>query len=299
MLQRPGRVFSATIDKYIYITANWRWDGKVRAGYSQVELVDRADVLENVLIRETLNYVGISHGIEITSVADLPGGTGLGSSSAYVVGLLTALTALAGGVISPWELAEAAYRIEHDSCGQPVGRQDHYAAAFGGVKSYVFDLDDGCSALPGPSLDFVEPWVMLGYTGRTRNASTLLRKQLVDYPSTMPILDGMVEQAKWAEKVAEVESPKQMGQLLSHAWSLKKMLGNVTSREIDQLYARAIQAGAMGGKINGAGKGGFMTLIAEPRFHDQIKSALHEIVFVPVRFSEGGAQVVYDDTGEK
>ena len=202
-------------------------------------------------------------------------------------------------MISPWELAEAAYRIEHDSCGQPVGRQDHYAAAFGGVKSYVFDLDDGCSALPGPSLDFVEPWVMLGYTGRTRNASTLLRKQLVDYPAVVPILDGMVEQAKWAVHVAEKRNATQFGSLVKHAWELKKLMGNVTDRHIDDLYFRAIQAGALGGKINGAGKGGFMTLIAEPRFHDQIKSALHEIVFVPVRFSEGGAQVVYDDTGEK
>ncbi|RPJ28023.1 MAG: GHMP kinase [Chloroflexi bacterium] len=298
--QSTGAVVSFAINKYIYVSVNEKFDGRTRVSYSKTEMVDNPKDLEHDLVRETLRYFGL-RGLEITSISDIPGeGSGLGSSSAFTVSLVTALSAYMGENMDahPSFFAEMAYEIERNLCGHPVGKQDHYAAAHGGLKYYQFNPDDTVNVEPIPLTDklrtFLEQNVMLFWTGTTRSAKGILGEQALAMLETKPYDSALnlADAAILARRNLEDGDVSGLGNALDTAWYWKKKLATITTAEIDQIYDRAKLAGAQGGKICGAGGGGFLMLIAEPK--DQL--AVYEAVGLRRVFfnvEERGSYVVY------
>lgn len=301
--RHPGAVLSFTIDKYIYVGVNEKFDGLTRVSYSKTEIVDQPWKLEHDLARETLEHFDLK-GLEITSVSDIPGeGSGLGSSSAFTVGLVVALTRYLDGDMNvhPSVFAGRAYEIERNECDHPVGKQDHYAAAHGGLHYYGFNMDGTVNAelihLTPNLRCFLEQNIMLFWTGKTRSANAILRQQA----RNISILDKsynsltyLVEYAREARNLLEDERFEQIGHMLDGAWVYKKGLAAVSDSEIDRIYSRAKSAGAEGGKLCGAGGGGFLMLVAHP----SVQRAVEEAVGLRrVRFhvEERGSHVVYSD----
>ena len=298
----PGAVVSFCIDHYIYVGVNEKFDGKTRVSYSKTEVVDDPATLEHDLVRETLRHFDMK-GLEITSISDIPGeGSGLGSSSAFTVGLATALIAHSGGNLNahPSVFAQLAYGIERNLCGHLVGKQDHYAAAYGGVNYFQFNPDGTVNAekIPlTPALrEFLEGHIMLFWTGRTRKANGILTEQAMNMHKDLrfrdcAILAGL---AKDARGMFEDGNFKGIGEMLDGAWYYKKKLASISNDEIDLIYSRAKLAGAQGGKICGAGGGGFLMLVAEPCDQKAIEEAigLRRVYF---QVEEHGSRVVYID----
>ncbi len=297
----PGAVVSTTINKYIYITVNKKFDSKIRASYSVTEMADRVEDIRHELIREGLLLTGITGGIEITSISDSPSrGTGLGSSSAYTVGLLHALHAFAGRFAGPRRLAEEACQIEIDRVGRPIGRQDQYIAAFGGFQFIRFEEDTVSvePVLPGPEFrEALQAHLLLLYTGRTRNADTILSEQQRNLENGAETSEDSARLRDLALELRAAlldRSLTGVGEILDAAWAVKRRLASgVTTPEIDEWYARARAAGAVGGKVLGAGGGGFLLLFAAPRDHTAVLSALPELRQVPFRFEPHGSRIIY------
>lgn len=295
-----GAVVSFAISKNIYVGVNEKFDGRTRVSYSKTENVDSIWKLEHDLVRETLAHFRVK-GVEITSVSDIPGeGSGLGSSSAFIVGLVTALTGYLKRNPDPRVCAQLGYAIERNSCGHPVGKQDHYAAALGGLHYYQFNPDGSVDSerVPiTPTLkSFLEENIMLFWTGRSRKADGILREQAKNLKGSEAFETGLFlsEAARECRRFLADESFYSLGQLMDRAWRHKKRLARVSDNEIDNLYHRAKQAGAIGGKICGAGGGGFLMLIAD----SEVQRAIEEAVGLRrVRFcvEECGSQVVYKD----
>lgn len=290
----PGQVLSFTINKFIYITVNPKFDGKMRVSYSRTENHERPDQIEHDLVRETLTYYH-RDGLEITSVSDIPGsGSGLGSSSAFVVGLVRALSSFSLGT-----LASEAYYIEHDRCRHPVGKQDHWAAACGGLRHYMFHQDESVESTEiANGHKELEDQLLLFYTGITRKASTILEKQKSNLLSLESVYGVGRELTSLTGAVSEkIQSGdfSAFGSCLDHAWQLKKRLAaGVSETGIDRIYDLAMDAGAEGGKICGAGGGGFMLFCAPPERHNDIKLAVG-LRHVPFKIVNMGSQVIYDE----
>jgi len=292
---------TTAINKYIYITVNRKFDTKIRASYSITEMVDRVDDLRHELIREALRMSGISGGIEITSISDIPSrGTGLGSSSAYTVGVLHALHAFAGRHTGAQRLAEEACEIELKRLGRPIGKQDQYIAAYGGLQFIRFERDSVSiePLLPGGEFRTrLEAHLLLLYTGLTRHAETILSEQQRDvehgaaaYDGTLRLRDLALDlrAALLARKLNEI------GEILDAGWQIKRDLASgITTPGIDRWYARARAAGAIGGKLLGAGGGGFLLLFADPQDHAAILEHLPELRRVPFRFEPHGSRIIY------
>ena len=291
----PGMVVSTAIDKYIYIAINPKFDNKIRASYSKTEIVDNVGDLQHELIRECLNLADIKGGIEIVSIADVPsGGTGLGSSSAYVVGLLNGLLSL-----QKEQLANAACRVEINRLKKPIGKQDQYIAAYGGFQTFRFYSDgtvdvDKVECLPVVQKD-LENRLMLFYTGVNRESKKILAVQKKEFNGDTRLIlrkmTGVAKDMRTAIKGARLDF---FGELLDINWQLKKKLtGNISNLMIDEWYRRAKVAGAIGGKICGAGGGGFMLFYAPPEKHVAIKRAL---MLEPIKFSfePSGSEVIYN-----
>ncbi len=299
--REPGAVVSTAINKYIYITVNKKFDAKIRASYAITEMVDRVEDLRHELIREALLLTGITGGIEITSISDIPSrGTGLGSSSAYAVGVLHALHAFAGRFVGAKRLAEEACRIEIDRLGHPIGRQDQYIAAFGGFQFIQFE-EDAVSVepiLPGPEFrETLQDHLLLLYTGLTRHADAILSEQQRNLEEGTGTMDDSVRLRDLARDLRAAFLDRrlaQVGEILDAGWAIKRRLApGVTTPEIDAWYARARAAGAIGGKLLGAGGGGFLLLFASPRDHNAILAALPELRPVPFRFEPHGSRIIY------
>ncbi|MDP9341758.1 MAG: GHMP kinase [Actinomycetota bacterium] len=300
--EEPGAVISAAINKYIYITVNRKFDRRIRASYSVTEMVDRPEDLSHELIRGALQQVGIDGGVEITSISDVPSrGTGLGSSSSYTVGLLNALWAHAGRLAGSERLAGEACHIEIDVCGKPIGKQDQYIAAYGGLQYIQFNGDDSVFVdpiLPEPELRrLLESRLLLLYTGLTRSAGGILQEQSTNLRENGEARAAVRAMVKLAEELRGALSDGDLdsfGELLDAGWQEKrKVASGVTSPAIDDWYARARASGALGGKLLGAGGGGFLLLYAPLERHQEIQAALPELRAVPFRFEPQGSKIIY------
>jgi D-glycero-alpha-D-manno-heptose-7-phosphate kinase len=297
-----GGVLSTAIDRSIYVTVSKKFDDAVRVSYSRTEEVSHASQIEHPLVREALGALQIEGGIEITSVADIPGkGTGLGSSSSFTVGLLNALHAYRGRHSSAATLARESCHIEIDRCGEPIGKQDQYAAAFGGFNFIRFNKDDTVEVhkvlCPRPVIDDLQSRLLFFYTGITRSASDLLRGQAESLSMAGPETEAMDEMVQMAETAyAKICSGniEPLGDMLDKAWQLKKRLSRGISKPlIDGAYSAARDAGAQGGKLLGAGGGGFLMFIADPSRHSAIRRALSSLREMPMRFSNQGSRIIF------
>ena len=297
----PGAVVSTAIDKYIYITVNPKFDRRIRASYSVTEIVDHVDELRHELIREALKLLDIDGGIEITSISDVPDGTGLGSSSTYTVGLLQALHAYKGEHAGAERLAREACRIEIERCGKPVGKQDQYIGAYGGLQYMQFNADesvfvDPIICAPGTRQALQERLLLL-FMGTTRSANAILSEQNAKTAGHGETRAGLRHMAQLAADLREALSANRLdtfGEALHEGWLRKKQLASgISNSRIDEWYDVALQHGALGGKVLGAGGGGFLLLYAHPECHESIRRALPELRCVPFRFEPQGSKVIY------
>jgi D-glycero-alpha-D-manno-heptose-7-phosphate kinase len=296
-----GAVLSTSIDKYMYICVNKKFDGRIRISYTRTEEVERREQVEHPLVREALDLVRIEGGIEIASMADIPSkGSGLGSSSTYTVGLLNALHAYRNHFASKEKLASQACEIEIDRCGEPIGKQDQYAAAYGGLNLIRFHPDDSVSVDPvicKPSLlKEMEESTLVFFTGRTRSASEVLSNQsaAMRAPDCRMLIRRMVQLAFEMKEQLESGTLEHLGNLLDENWRLKTQLSSgITDPQIDAWYASGMANGALGGKLLGAGNGGFMMFYALKERHAQIRAALSDLVPIKFRFDRTGAQIVF------
>lgn len=299
--EEPGAVLSTSIDKYMYICVNKKFDGRIRISYSRTEDVAHRKYIEHPLVREALGLVGIDGGIEISSMADIPSkGSGLGSSSTYTVGLLNALYAYRNRFTSKENLARQACEIEINRCGEPIGKQDQYAAAFGGLNLIRFHPDETVSVDPvicKPSLlQELEDSTLVFFTGRTRSASALLANQSAEMQRAdrRALMRRMVQIAFEMKEQLESNTLEHVGNLLDENWCLKaQMTSGITDPKIDAWYAAGLANGALGGKLLGAGNGGFIMFYAPKERHAQITTALSDLEPVKLGFDRNGAQIVF------
>lgn len=275
-----GGVISCTIDKYVYVMVNSKFDGNVRVSYSKTENEPIVNTLQHDIIKYTLLRMGINNGIEVVTMADIPGeGTGLGSSSSLAVGLLNALVQYTK---KSCDLAEDACKIEIEDCKKPIGKQDQYAAAYGGLNYFIF-TKKGVEVKRIPlfedAYNFLNERLMLFYTGITRKSSGILQQQTANLMANgekEKIYKEMAEDALVLyNKLVYEQDYSAIGEYLHYGWEKKKLLADeITSSNIDDWYDMARLSGAVGGKICGAGGGGFLLLYAEPKYHKQIETVL-------------------------
>ena len=298
----PGAVVSVAINKYIYITVNTKFDHQIRASYSMTEIVESVDDLQHQLIRETLKHVGCKRGIEITSISDIPSqGTGLGSSSTYTVGLLNALYAYRGHLAGAERLAREACQIEIERCGAPIGKQDQYIAAYGGLQFLQFNPDATVFVDPVicglPTKRQLQQGLLLLYTGITRQTADVLSEQRSNTErdaARRQNLRHMVALAHDLRAALATDDLTAFGAILHEGWMHKRELAvGVSNPHIDAWYERARAAGALGGKILGAGGGGFLLLYAPEECHAAIRVALPELRHVPIAFEPQGSKIIY------
>jgi D-glycero-alpha-D-manno-heptose-7-phosphate kinase len=296
-----GAVLSTAIDKYIYIAVNRKFDGRIRLSYSRTEEVDHAAEIEHPLVREAMTMTSVESGIEVASLADIPSkGSGLGSSSSFTVGLLNALYAYRGQTVSKQQLAQQACEIEIQRCGEPIGKQDQYAAAFGGLNLIQFHPDESVSVDPvlctGHMLRRLEDHILVFFTGRTRSASQVLARQsqALSEGSHRKLMQRMVELAFELKRELEAGALDAIGALLNENWQLKVQLADgISDGQIDGWYQTGIANGATGGKLLGAGNGGFIMFYAAPEHHPAITKALSMLEPVKFGFDRVGAQITY------
>ncbi len=297
--EESGAVLSTTIDQHIYVTIHRRFEPTIRVSYSRTETAQSLDQVQHELVREAMRMVEIDEPLEITTIGDVPAGTGMGSSSSLTVCLLCALYAYKHQIASPRRLAEEACRIELDMLKKPIGRQDQYAAAYGGLNYIRFHPDDSVDVEPVPcrneTLEELERHAILAYTGQTRDANAILEKQSTATGDRRAELRAMRDLAG-SMRNALVGSGDLEGfaGLLNEGWELKRSLGcGISSGQIDDWYAAARRAGAWGGKLLGAGGGGFLLLIAPPWRHRAIREALGRPKELPFKLARHGGRNIF------
>ncbi len=297
-----GAVVSTAINKYIYIMVEKQFDGRIIVQYSKTEIVKHVADIQNNLVREAMKMTGIDGGIHMTSISDVPAeGTGLGSSSAYVVGLLNAFYAYQGKYVSAQRLASQASKIEIEILKKPIGKQDQYIAAYGGLQYIQFYPDDTVSIDPIICLPVtkkkLEERLLLLYTRLTRSTDQILARQSKNMEieiNKRNTMSSMVQLARLMREGLRHNVIRTFGSSLDKNWNLKKtMTDTITTKQIDQWYTRAKKYGALGGKILGAGGGGFMLLYAEPQLHDKIKKAFRELIPLDFKFEPQGSKIVF------
>lgn len=297
-----GAVLSTAIDKYTYITGRVLppfFDHRHRVAYSVVEHVKKAEDLRHPAIRAALAEYAGDEGLEIHCDADLPARSGLGSSSAFMVGLLNTLEALRGRRVSPTWLAREAIRYEHEVLRETVGFQDQVATAHGGLNFIRFHAGGGFQVepvvLPPGRRRALEESLMLVFTGFSRCASEVARSQVENRTANsclLPRLRAQVDEA--LDLLGSARDLRGFGELLDEGWRLKRALSDrVSTPAIDRLYGAARNAGAVGGKLLGAGGGGFLLLFVEPERRAAVRAALADLIEVPFAFENGGSQIIY------
>ena len=297
-----GAVVSTAINQFVYVTINKKFDDRIRVSYSRTEEARSVARIKHPLVREGMKLLGITGGIEITSIADIPArGTGLGSSSSFTVGLLHALHAYAECHAGAEQLAREACEIEIQHCGEPIGKQDQYAAAFGGLNFIQFDRDDSVLVEPiickRQTIEQLQSHTLVFYTGITRNASTILQQQqnaVASEKKKQKVMQRMVELAHQLRRDLQQNRPDALGEIVHEGWMLKKSLTPaISSGAIDDWYARARKAGAAGGKLMGAGAGGFLMFHAPPERHEAIARALRGLRRMDFRFEHQGSRIIF------
>ncbi len=299
-LQHGGCVLSTSIDKYIFVTIKSRFDKKLRVGWTRTEMVDSVSEIQHELIRESLSVTGINRGIEITTMGDIPSqGSGLGSSSTVTVGALHAMHSLKGDLVSARELAEQACKIELDVLGKPIGVQDQYIAAYGGLRVFNF-CQNGQVCEEKVLLDPITERrlstnTLLFFTGVTRKADNILKEQKQNIGDRLEILSEMKKLVSVARTELENGNPHAIGELLHTGWELKKqMASKVSNPELDEMYSTARKAGAIGGKISGAGGGGFLLLYCPQDKQESVRSALSRLQELNINLEPDGSKVIFN-----
>lgn len=295
-----GAVISSAIDKYIYVVIKERFDSKIRVGYTKTEMVDHVDEIEHELVRECMRLTGTKGGVEIATMADIPSeGSGLGSSSTVTVGLLHALYAFQGELVTPARLAEEACEIEIGILGKPIGKQDQYIAAYGNLRVFEFQpegaVDVRTVGLTEEKRRRFGESLMLFYTGITRKADGILSEQKANIVDRTAVLGMIKNQVHEIESCLANHNINKVGRLMHQGWELKKQMAErITSRHIDDLYEMALDAGATGGKIAGAGGGGFLLLSCPSDRQHAVRAVLSELKELPFSLERDGTKVIFN-----
>jgi D-glycero-alpha-D-manno-heptose-7-phosphate kinase len=303
-LRHGGTVLATTIDKYCYITCRYLppfFEHKYCIVYSKIENRHTIDEIAHPAVREVLRFVGEERGVEVHHDGDLPARSGMGSSSAFTVGLLHALHALQGRIVHKKQLATESIHLEQNVLKETVGSQDQVLAAYGGLNQVVFQPGGEISVRPvtiSPArIRELNSHLMLFYTGIKRTASNVAETYvngIDDRKRQLRIMRDLVEEG--ISILNSNDDIKAFGELLNEAWQAKRSLSkHVSNVEVDDLYSRAQSAGAIGGKLTGAGGGGFLLLFAEPERHEQIKTELETLIHVPFNFEFSGSQIIFYD----
>jgi D-glycero-alpha-D-manno-heptose-7-phosphate kinase len=298
--REDGWVLSSAINRYIFVIIKERFDDKIRVGYTRTEMVDHIDQLEHELVRECLRKTGITKKVEITTMGDIPSaGSGMGSSSTVTVGLLNAMYHFLGEPRDARVLARDACDIEINILGKPIGMQDQYIAAFGGQRFIRFCADSTVDVSPlhlseSKRRRFSER-LMLFFTNVTRKAESVLTEQKNNINGRLQALREMKRLALKARDSLEAEAYDDFGRLLHQGWEFKKTLASgITNGNIDAMYQAARQAGALGGKITGAGGGGFLLLYCPPQKQDDVRLALRHLRELPFDLERDGTKVIFN-----
>lgn len=295
-----GKVISATIDKYVYVIVKERFDNKIIIDYTKREVVDSIDEIKHELVREAMRKTGVKNGIEIITPADIPSeGSGLGSSSTVTVGLLHALYAYKNQIVTKERLAKEACEIEIDILKKPIGKQDQYAAAFGNVNTITFKKNESVKVenlnLCDEQIRKFGSNILLFYTDKTRRADTILSEQKRNTIDKSEIIKKMVDLVDpFAENLKSKKYDK-LGELLNKNWEYKKKLASkISNGDIDDMYQTALDAGALGGKISGAGGGGFMLLYVPRHKQDNVREAMKDYRELPFMIDKYGSRIIFD-----
>ena len=298
-----GQVFSFAINKYVYIACHELFSGGIRLSYSRTENVKLVSDIEHPLIRESLTHLNFQKSIEIGSFADVPGtGTGLGSSSALTVALLAAISEFSNKTFNSKSLAESASIVEIEKCKEPIGKQDQYASAYGGINQFIFHKNDSVTVMDYYSTstsNFLEQSIMLFYLGTGRDSSAILTHQnnamqrgSTEIESVKSIRDRVPELIDSVLK----QDVGAMAAVIRESWDDKKKLhAHISNSSIDSAISSALSSGAIAAKVVGAGGGGFLMVVVDPDKRSQFIEKFKNLRQLPFRISEKGAEVVYSD----
>jgi len=296
--EHGGRVLNCALDKYVYVIVKERFDDEIYVNYSKKEIVSHVEDLEHELVREAMQMTGVASGVEITTLADIPSaGSGLGSSSAVTVGLLHALFAYQGRQVSPEELAERACMIEIERCGKPIGKQDQYIAALGGIRDMRFGPGERVVAdelaLSTAERRALQHQIMLFYTGVTRSADSILAEQNRNVEMTLPQLGVLRDLAGFAVERLCSGDVDAIGPAVRESWEAKRKLASgVSNAQIDLAVTRALDAGASGAKLTGAGGGGFLLVICPMERQRAVRQSMPDMRELPVKLDRLGSRIV-------
>lgn len=297
--QEGGCVLSSAIDKYIFVSIKKRFDDRLRIGYTRTENVETVQEVQHELIRQALIRTGIVNGVEIATTGDIPAGSGLGSSSTVTVGALHAMHAYKNELVTAQHLAEQAVAIEIGDLGKPIGVQDQFIAAYGGLRLFEFHKSGQITQTPvnlDPDLKRrLNESLMLFFTGVTRKADDILAEQKTNITDRISVLKSMRDMAHTAYDELQKGNLDCLGNLLHEGWQLKKLLASqISNGSIDEWYDQARKAGALGGKITGAGGGGFLMLYCPPERRDAVREALSELRELPFQLEPDGSKVIFN-----
>lgn len=298
--EHGGCVLTSAIDKYIFVTIKKRFDAKFRIGYTRTEMVDTIDQIQHELIREALRKTEITGGVEITTMGDIPDqGSGLGSSSTVTVGALHAMYTFKRELVLTERLASEACEIERETLNKPIGIQDQYIAAYGGFRYMEFTTDGEVISYRIPpserAIRRLSENLLLFFTGVTRKADNILNEQKRNIKDKLSILDEMKQIVHTACDEVQKENVDAIGALLHQSWLLKKQLASqISNGSLDDMYETARRAGATGGKISGAGGGGFLLLYVPQGRHDSVRDALKGFQEYPFSLGQDGSKVIFD-----
>jgi D-glycero-alpha-D-manno-heptose-7-phosphate kinase len=298
--EHGGRVLNAAIDKYVYVIVKQRFDDDIYINYSQKEIVSRVEDIQHELVREAMYMTGVRSGVEITTLADIPSaGSGLGSSSAVTVGLLNALFTYQGQQVTALELAERACTIEIDRCRKPIGKQDQYAAAYGGICDLRFGPGDRVDVdritLPLHMRRLMSNELLLFYTGITRSANVILAEQSSNTADRLPQLAQLRDLAGEAAAGLRDGDVEAVGVAMNKSWEVKRTLASgVSNSQIDHAVDQALTAGATGAKVTGAGGGGFLLVVCPLERQRAVREALSHMRELPITIDPSGSRVVFN-----
>ena len=298
--RNQGFVVSAAIDKYVFVFITGRYDKKIYVNYSKKEIVDSVDEISHELVREAMRITGITEGVEVSMISDIPSeGSGLGSSSSITVGLLNAFYIFMGEQVGPERLAEEACEVEIVRCKKPIGKQDQYIASFGGMNSFVFNRDDtvdvNCVKLSSSEMRNFTNNIYLYFTGQTRQASSILGEQNGRVEQNSQVLENIKQLGCKAYEDLTRRNYDSIGRVLDLNWKLKKELAeNITNNQIEKMHKIAMSAGATGAKICGAGGGGFMMVYCPSLAHENLKVAMKDYKEMPIEIEPDGSKVIFN-----
>lgn len=296
-----GCVISTSINKYIYLVAHRTFGNKNILVYSKREEVENVEEIKHTRIKCVMKKTGVTSHTEIHSLAEVPSGTGLGSSSSFTVGLLNLLYSSRGKYVNKNKLAEDACEVEIDSLCEPIGKQDQYAAAFGGMNFIKFNTDGSVEIEPitakKETLKEINDRLVVFYLNKTRDASEILHKQnlnLLSDKNKMNIMKKMKKITIQMKNELNNDNFDNFGKMLHQNWVLKKKLADeISNSDIDSIYMRGLNAGASGGKVLGAGGGGFILFYCEPENQKSLKKELSELKKIDVKFEKEGTKIIY------